>query len=101
MLCLLPFSYTPVNVAYMFIVLRILLVCMHYAPNSWPSSLSQRRTNQPLKHCNRKQGSGIVLRMSWIDTENIIVLMLTFPKGSGEGDSRRNAVLIGKVDFRL
>ena len=38
--------------------------------------------------------------LSGMDTENIIVLMLTFPQGSGEKeterDSRRNAALIGK-----
>lgn len=43
--------------------------------------------------------------LSGMDTENIIVLMLTFPQGSGEKeterDSKRNAALIGKMDFRL
>lgn len=42
-----------------------------------------------------------------MNTENIIVLMLTFPQGSGEKETERgrekrgNAALIGKVDFML
>lgn len=62
-------------------------------------------------HGEGEQGSGLQkfpeVVLSGMNTENIIVLVLTFPQGSGEteaegrGRAAGNVALIGKVDFRL